>query len=184
MREHGVWTLAWRRFRRDRLGFGCLIVVALYVAVMLCAALGWIARDWGEETAVSYAPPSFIAAEPSSSAGPGEDIAHRPVEDYGIPDPLGPDLAEIARTLSGASPDATRAATLPFGADKWGRDVLKKAVKGTQTSLFVGVAAALVATFLGTLFGAQASVLGLLGYTLGFVLGLLLIMGIFRSGRL
>ena len=31
---------------------------------------------------------------------------------------------------------------LPFGGDKWGRDVLKKVIKGTETSLFVGLAAA------------------------------------------
>lgn len=35
-----------------------------------------------------------------------------------------------------------------------------------------------------TLFDAEASILGIMGYTLGFVLGVLLIIGIFRSGRL
>ena len=48
-----------------------------------------------------------------------------------------------------------RKATLPFGGDKWGRDVLKKTIKGSETSIFVGLAAAAVATFLGTLFGAS-----------------------------
>src|SRR2546426_4375538 len=50
--------------------------------------------------------------------------------------------------------------TLAFGADKWGRDVLKKAVKGTETSLFVGLVAAALAAFLGTLFGALAGYRG------------------------
>src|SRR2546426_9460023 len=50
--------------------------------------------------------------------------------------------------------------TLAFGADKWGRDVLKKAVKGTETSLFVGLVAAALAAFLGTLFGALAGYQG------------------------
>ena len=31
-------------------------------------------------------------------------------------------------------------ATLPFGGDKWGRDVLKKTIKGSETSIFVGLA--------------------------------------------
>ena len=80
----------------------------------------------------------------------------RSVVDYGIPDPLGPDLAEIAKGLSGASPNEARAPTLPLGGDKWGRDVLKKVVKGSETSIFVGLAAAMLATFLGTVFGALA----------------------------
>ena len=35
MREQGVCALAWKRFRRDRLGFGSLIVVAAYVLLVL-----------------------------------------------------------------------------------------------------------------------------------------------------
>src|SRR5438876_580603 len=33
MKEHGVWLLAWKRFRRDRLGFFSLIVVLAYVVL-------------------------------------------------------------------------------------------------------------------------------------------------------
>jgi len=160
MRESSVWALAWRRFRRDRLGFFSLIVVLAYVALVLAVAAGWLARDWQQETGVSFAPPTFLGAE----AGASESIkileAAQPASDYGIPDPLGPDLAEIAKVLTGASPNEARALTLPLGADKWGRDVLKKAVKGTETSLFIGLAAAAVATFLGTLFGALAGYRG------------------------
>ena len=39
-----------------------------------------------------------------------------------------------------AEPAEARAATLPFGGDKWGRDVLKKTIKGSETSIFVGLA--------------------------------------------
>jgi peptide/nickel transport system permease protein len=53
-----------------------------------------------------------------------------------------------------------RKATLPFGGDKWGRDVLKKTIKGSETSIFVGLASAALATFLGTLFGAIAGYYG------------------------
>jgi peptide/nickel transport system permease protein len=60
----------------------------------------------------------------------------------------------------GAAPAEVRAATLPFGGDKWGRDVLKKTIKGSQTSIFVGLAAAAVAVFLGTVFGALAGYYG------------------------
>jgi len=160
VKESSVWTLAWRRFRRDRLGFFSLIVVLAYVALVLGVAAGWLARDWQQETGVSFAPPTFLGAEAGASETVKALEAAQPVSDYGIPDPLGPDLAEIAKGLSGASPNEARAPTLPLGADKWGRDVLKKAVKGTETSLFIGLAAAAVATFLGTLFGALAGYRG------------------------
>jgi peptide/nickel transport system permease protein len=41
-----------------------------------------------------------------------------------------------------------------------GRDVLKKTIKGSETSIFVGIASAIVATFLGTAFGAFAGYYG------------------------
>jgi peptide/nickel transport system permease protein len=156
MKQTGVWALAWRRFRRDRLGFASLVVVLLYVAVMVATAAGWLVRDWQEEAGVSYAPPAFLGTETEMEAKAGLVEAAHPVEDYGIADPLAADLAEIAKGLAGASPSEARSPTLAFGGDKWGRDVLKKALKGTETSLFVGLAAAALAAFLGTLFGAQA----------------------------
>src|SRR3989442_753803 len=130
---------------------------------MVAGAAGWIVRDWSEEVAVTYAPPTFLGPEAprgTSSTAAAETAPQAALEDYGIPDPLADDLAEIARELAGTSATETRAATLAFGADKWGRDVLKKAVKGTETSLFVGLVAAALAAFLGTLFGALAGYRG------------------------
>jgi peptide/nickel transport system permease protein len=79
-------------------------------------------------------------------------------------DPLADVLADIragkGASTAAAAPAEARAATLPFGGDKWGRDVLKKTIKGSETSIFVGLAAALVATFIGTLLGALAGYYG------------------------
>lgn len=85
-----------------------------------------------------------------------------PLEMYGIVDPLAKDMevirAEFAtQTAKGA---AARRPTLPFGADKWGRDVLKKTLKGAETSILVGLVAAALAVFLGTLFGAASGYFG------------------------
>ena len=161
MKETGVWMLAWRRFKRDRLGVASLIVVVIYAAVMLAAASGLIVRNWGDEAGVSFAPPTFLGPEEGSPQLAGMAEGAEPVKDYGIPDPLAADLADIAHKLSGtAAGSDSRALTLPLGADKWGRDVLRKAVKGTQTSLFIGLAAAAVAVFIGTLFGALAGYRG------------------------
>ena len=161
LRQQGVWALAWQRFRRDRLGYASLIVVLIYVAIMLTAAAGWLGRDWNVEAGVSFAPPSFLGPEALESPQLAKAAeGAQPAADYGVPDPLAPDLAEIAKTLSGESPSSARAVTLPFGGDKWGRDVLQKVLKGTQTSLIVGLSAAVLAASLGTLFGALAGFRG------------------------
>jgi peptide/nickel transport system permease protein len=77
-------------------------------------------------------------------------------------DPLADVMADIRKDAQDKRPEAgeARAATLPFGGDKWGRDVLKKTIKGSETSIFVGLAAAAVAVLLGTLFGAVAGYYG------------------------
>jgi len=149
------WLLAWQRFTRDRLGVACLVVVIVFLALMTASAAGWIVKDWSAEVGVSYAPPTFLGVEEKETIGKAEPSAP-PQESYGVVDPLAQDLAEIAKTLSGRSKTEARAATLALGADKWGRDVLKKTIKGTETSLFVGLASALLATFIGKLLGALA----------------------------
>jgi len=155
-----LWLLAWQRFLRDRVGIASAIVVVVFIAIAAASAAGWVARDWGKEVGVSYAPPRFVKPNPAEQkaglAGPS-DVSRN---DYGIRDPLAPELAEIRAGLAGASPTEKRATSLAFGADKWGRDVLQKAVKGTETSLVVGLASAALAAFLGTLFGAFAGYRG------------------------
>ena len=76
--------------------------------------------------------------------------------DTDVADPLADVLAEIRGQSGSATAAEARAPTLIFGGDKWGRDVLKKAIKGTETSMFVGLAAAALAALLGTVFGALA----------------------------
>ena len=76
-------------------------------------------------------------------------------------DPLADVMKDIeaGRSTTAAAADARRA-TLPFGADKWGRDVIAKTIKGSETSIFVGIAAAIVATLIGTVLGAFAGYYG------------------------
>jgi peptide/nickel transport system permease protein len=75
-------------------------------------------------------------------------------------DPLADVMADIRSKAVETVAVEARAPTLPFGGDKWGRDVLKKVIKGSETSIFVGLAAAVVATLLGTVFGALAGYYG------------------------
>jgi peptide/nickel transport system permease protein len=102
-----------------------------------------------------------IAELKTGKPAPREPAA--PAEEEKSVDPLADVMADI-RAGKAAHPDAavvdTRAATLPFGGDKWGRDILKKTIKGSETSIFVGIASAILATFLGTVFGAVAGYYG------------------------
>jgi peptide/nickel transport system permease protein len=154
----GLWALAWRRLRADRIAMVSLAVVCLFLVSVVLAAAGVVAADWEREVAVNYAPPTFAGPDPSLAA-----LARptRPVPPNAF-DPLAPDIkqlqAELARRGVGAR--AAKAVTLPFGADKWGHDIVKKTIKGGETSIVVGLVAALLAVALGTLFGALSGFYG------------------------
>src|SRR5579864_697942 len=109
-----------------------------------------------ETSAKSAKGESQSAAAPPTTSAPTTSSEEKSV------DPLAAVMADI-RAGKGVAAEAKpeeRKATLPLGGDKWGRDVLKKTIKGSETSIFVGLAAAAVATFLGTLFGAIAGYYG------------------------
>ena len=192
----GLWTLAWRRLKADKVGMVSLAIVVAFIVMVILSALGLIASDWQREVGVNYAPPSFLGAEaaaaapqaalPQTTAPAGSAYQSKVVDPIGdviaalkagkVPggalppetadeksvDPLADVMAEIRADQAGAAKvkHVARLATLPFGGDKWGRDVLMKTVKGSETSIFVGIASAFVATFIGTLLGALAGYYG------------------------
>jgi len=84
-------------------------------------------------------------------------------DDNKVVDPLADVMKDIRSDQAGAKAGAAaeeRRATLPFGGDKWGRDIIAKTIKGSETSIFVGLASALVAVFIGTVLGAFAGYYG------------------------
>jgi oligopeptide transport system permease protein len=161
-RGEGVWMLAWRRFRGDRVGMVSLVVVVAFLGLVLLAALGLVARDWQAELGVPSAPPSFLG--PAKAAPDAVDNTAAPAGpsvDLSAVDPLAPKYAEWAELAKKyKTTETVKAATLPFGADRLGRDVLAKAIKGAQISIYVGVLAALLATLIGTVLGAFAGFFG------------------------
>jgi peptide/nickel transport system permease protein len=159
-RSESVWLAAARRFRGDRVGMVSLVVVALFLLLVLAAAVGLVGKDWQSETGVPNAPPTFLGPAP-----PAENLAiaapSGPNADISAVDPLAPrykEWAEAAKKYRTTA--AVKAQTLPFGGDRLGRDVLSKAVKGAQISIFVGVAAAVLATLIGTVLGALSGFFG------------------------
>ncbi len=158
----GLWSLAWSRLCRDTLGLIALGVVVIYLAVVLAAAAGWIAKDWSHEAGVNYAPPNgwIFSASPSEDRLPvaRESIQVTPVA--GVVDPLAPVIETLRESRLALAQEPQRLATLPLGADKWGRDVALKTLKGTQTSFIVGLLAAFLSVLLGSLLGAYAGYFG------------------------
>ena len=210
----GLWALAWKRLQSDHVGMVSLAIVLAFLVLMVLSGTGLVAKDWGKETGVNYAPPSFIGADieagapaapvapPAGSPGGPPAVEYKssvvdPLADVldelrGVKKPAGAEaapaqgagdagksvdpLADVMADIKAESGKAAagraakgeapadvaeaRAPTLPLGGDKWGRDVLKKTIKGSETSIFVGLAGAAVAVFIGTLFGALAGYYG------------------------
>ena len=77
-------------------------------------------------------------------------------------------VAALADELAPADPVAMNAASAlqapslaaPFGTDRFGRDVLSRAMFGTRASLFVGVGSIVVAATVGTIIGLVSGFFG------------------------
>jgi oligopeptide transport system permease protein len=159
-KSEGVWHAAWRRFKSDRVGLVSLVIVALFLLLILLSSLGIVAKNWQNEVGLPDAPPTFMGPAAPKAAAEVQAI-QGPRVDLSDVDPLAPRYKEWEeRAKQFQTVETVKANTLPFGADRLGRDVLSKAVKGTEISVFVGVMAALVATSIGTLLGAFSGFFG------------------------
>ncbi|TAK49644.1 MAG: ABC transporter permease, partial [Betaproteobacteria bacterium] len=160
VRSPGVWRAAWQRLRHDRVGMVSLGVVCAFALLILAATLGLVAADWQRETGVPYAPPTFQGPDPGE-AQQAIKVPQGPPVDLSDVDPLAPRYAEWKeRAARFQTAESVKSPTLPFGGDRLGRDVLAKAIKGAQISIFVGVSAALLATLIGTVLGALGGYAG------------------------
>jgi len=120
-------------------------------------------------------PPGLGTAQDGKTLAPSSTDVRDPLEEEmlrigAVADPRGrqvatptpvtdPIAAELAAAEKVARPHRVipleeRAPSLVLGADKWGRDVLDKTIKGGETSILVGLAAALMATLIGSALGA------------------------------
>ena len=187
----GLWPLAMRRLKADRIAMLSLLVLLCYFIILVLSMTGVIASNWNKEVAVSYAPPSFMGADqntqdsakkaaivealPENPVDPLKDVIKElnieiateqasggAIDYYGIQDPLAEDMKAIDQQLGGHLLDqqSELKQTLPFGADKWGQDVVLKTIKGAETSIIVGLISALLAVVIGTFLGAIAGYFG------------------------
>jgi peptide/nickel transport system permease protein len=188
--SQGLWTLAWRRLRADRVAMVALVIVLAYLLMLVLSVTGLVAKNWDQEVGVNYAPPTFMGAQtdeergfsgtttvdlplPDNPVDPLADIIRKlraehttsvqpMINDYGISDPLQSEMTEIRAKLAHGKTTTVlvRQQTLPFGADKWGHDIIQKTIKGSETSIIVGLVAALLAVLIGTFLGALSGYFG------------------------
>lgn len=159
-RSATVWGAAWQRLKGDRVGMVSLAIVLAFVALIAAAGAGWLAADWQREVGVPNAPPTFVGARAATGTaalatprGPNVDISDV--------DPLAPRYKEWDERAAQLKTETIQtAATLPFGGDRLGRDVLAKAIKGAEVSILVGLLSALAATVIGTVLGAVGGFFG------------------------
>lgn len=126
----GLWQLAMRRLKRDRIAMFSLLIVLFYLVLLILSSTGLIAKDWNKEVAVSYAPPTFIGAAaipatqsetqkveasvPENPVDPLKDVIRElnaeiaaeqgvggAIDYYGVVDPLAEDMKAIDQALDG-----------------------------------------------------------------------------------
>ena len=124
----GLWALAWRRLKADRVAMAAMAIVGFYLAMLVASGTGLIASDWNAEVGVNYAPPAFVGAQtakerlealgtegraealPENPLDPLKDIIRElhggqaagqgaPLDMYGVVDPLEKEMAEIRAEL-------------------------------------------------------------------------------------
>ena len=104
----GLWALAWRRLRGDKIAMVSLAVVGAFFLLVLASAGGLVGANWEDEVAVSYAPPTFAGADPVvagiDGAIPVTDERNLPTP-VNVLDPLADDIAEL-RAQMGSNPSA------------------------------------------------------------------------------
>ena len=162
-RSRGVWVTAWRRLKNDRVGVVSLVIVAAFALLVLLSFLGIVAGDWQKESRRARCTANLGLQAAQTGTDPLASVIAKDAKPVDLTDidPLAPKYEEWkARAAKIQIAETPRADTLPFGADRLGRDVLDKAIKGAEVSIFVGLFAALLATVIGTILGALSGYIG------------------------
>ena len=99
----GLWALAWRRLRRDKIAMLALAIVGAFLLMLVLSMSGLIVADWEDEVGVSYAPPTFtFGAQAVPGAGPVQ-LERAPATPVNLLDPLADDIRQLQAELGRAS---------------------------------------------------------------------------------
>ncbi len=102
----GLWALAWRRLRADRIALIAMAIVGLFLLSLILSSSGLIAADWEAEVGVSYAPPGFIGVSNIGNASEAGAQNVQQTAPQSVPEnPLDP-LRDVIRELKKNHPGA------------------------------------------------------------------------------
>ncbi|MEJ8676846.1 ABC transporter permease [Chromobacterium amazonense] len=162
--SRSLWKLGWQRLKRNKVGFISLWIVLAYLLISVGGWFNLVGGRWTDEVGVPYAPPSWVSESADDALPPVAAVktATAPIISLSrAEDPIGKELNE-AEMHVGEYADHTppRLEKLPFGGDLQGRDVIQKTLKGTSTSIFVGVFGAVFSLLIGCALGAVSGYFG------------------------
>ncbi|UTH73097.1 ABC transporter permease [Chromobacterium sp. IIBBL 290-4] len=163
--SRSLWGLGWQRLKRNKVGFISLWVVAVYLLIAVGGWFNLVGGHWTDEIGMPYAPPSWVQESADdvlpALAGVKAESAAPIIELTRAEDPIGKELTEAEKHVAQyADHTPPRLERLPFGGDLRGRDVIQKTLKGTSTSIFVGLFGALFSLVIGCLLGAVSGYFG------------------------
>ena len=131
--SQGQWSMAWRRFKRNKAALLGGIVILGFVLVALFAPFLSPQDPTKDNSGKDYIPPTFTSLFPTAKS---------PIFSNKSP--------------AGKAPDSK----FILGTDGQGHDVLSRLVYGTRTSLMVGLLPVLVIIVIGTLIGFLSGLVG------------------------
>lgn len=160
-RSLSIGRMAWRRFSASWVNRVALAVVVIFALLAGASAMGWVAGGWQKEVGVPNAPPHVVGPRAPEASQSGLGRPSGPSLDVSVADPLASVYVEWAQRAAAIQTEQVQLSpTLSWGADRLGRDVRSKAIKGAEVSITVGVLAALLVTVIGTVLGACAGFAG------------------------
>ena len=131
--SQGQWSLAWRRFKRNKAALAGGMVILGFILVALLAPVLSPQDPTKDNSGKDYIPPIFTSIFPADKSAIFSN-----------------------RSPAGKSPDPH----FLLGTDGQGHDVLSRLIYGTRTSLMVGLLPVLVILVIGTLIGFAAGLAG------------------------
>ncbi|MCD5329968.1 ABC transporter permease [Chromobacterium piscinae] len=162
--SRSLWGLGWQRLKRNKVGFISMWIVLAYLLVSIGGWFNLVGAHWVDEVGVPYAPPSWVkeSADDVLPPEPAAKAAAAPIVELSrAEDPIGKQLSEAEKHVGEYADHAPpRLERLSFGGDLQGRDVIQKALKGTSTSIFVGVFGAVFSLLIGCALGAVSGYFG------------------------
>ncbi|MBN9018407.1 MAG: ABC transporter permease [Rhizobiales bacterium] len=178
--NEGYLALVWRRFRRSVIGMiGLVMVVGL---ILMAVFADFVAPVNPKENGVGFAPPetiSFRTADGSFSfvpriypvveTGEFDPVTFQPLTgpDYANPHVLGLFVTGFEYRLFGLIPanrhlfgSVDGSSVHLLGTDKFGRDILSRAIVGSRISLTIALIVVFITTSVGTTIGITSGYLG------------------------